>query len=391
MINFEYQNPTRIIFGKGAIEKLSQEILKHGKRVLLVYGGRSTKEIGLYDRMANQLQENNIEYIDLPNITEPSIENVYQGISLCKQNRVDIVIGVGGGCCIDVAKSIALGATNDIDIWDILSGKISWEQFDVLPIGTIVTIAGSGSEMDGNSEIDNHGVHGSIGSFIKTYPTFSILDPELTLSVPFLSTAYHGLTIMIQALEQYFCNTENTPIQDGFIETICKTVISSLQTLKVDLKNYDARSQLMWASALVTNRILARGKEAPWVAGPLGELIEKKVGLNYSQSIALIFPKYMMVCYKHNVSLFRQFAIRVFNVEQMNKSREDIAYESAVKLQEFFYSLGIANCITEINKSFSSYREFQEEIDNYASEGVISKEDLEQIVQLTIGKKENVI
>ncbi|MCD8027891.1 MAG: iron-containing alcohol dehydrogenase [Erysipelotrichaceae bacterium] len=358
MINFEYQNPTRIIFGKGSIKKLSQKVLKYGNHVLLIYGGKSTKESGLYDTISQQFEANNIQYVELSNIRESLLEYVYQGIDLCKENQVDVVIGIGGGCCIDIAKSIALGAANDVDIWDVLSRKVSWDGLDALPIGAIVTIAGSGSEMDGNSEIDNHGINGNIGSFVKTYPTFSILDPELTYSVPFSLTAYHGVTIIIQTLEQYFRDTNCTPIQDGFIETICKTVIESLKTLKDNPQDYDARSQLMWASALVTNRILGRGKQAPWVAGPLGHMIEKKTGLNYSKSIALTFPKYMMVCYKDNLSLFKQFAINVMNVDE-DLSCEEIAYEGGKRLQDFFVSICIASNLKELGYTFTSYEEFQ--------------------------------
>lgn len=249
MINFEYQNPTRIVFGKGSIDKLSNEILNYGNRVLLVYGGHSIKDNGTYDCISS---------FELGGVKLATLDRVYEGIEICKQNHIEVVIGIGGGTCIDVAKSIAIGAVNDVDIWDVLTRKIPWNELHVLPIGAVVTVPGSGSEMDGNSEIDNLDTsdHGSIGSFMKTYPSFSILDPELTYSIPFQKTAYHGIEIMIQALEQYFCDTQNTPIQDGFIETICKVVMESLKTLKSNLRDYDARSQLMWASSLVTNRIL---------------------------------------------------------------------------------------------------------------------------------------
>lgn len=194
MINFEYQNPTKIVFGKGSINKLAREILNYGKKVLLVYGGKSIKTNGTYDLIRQQLTDNQIDVYELGSIIVSSLDNVYRGIEICKQNQVEVVIGIGGGCCIDVAKSIALGATNDVDVWDVLTRKVAWDDLSVLPMGAVVTIAGSGSEMDGNSEIDNltTGSHGSIGSFQKTYPRFSILDPELTYSVPFLMTAHHG-------------------------------------------------------------------------------------------------------------------------------------------------------------------------------------------------------
>lgn len=386
MINFEYQNPTKIIFGKGAIDKLANEILNYGDKVLLVYGGKSIKDNGTYDCIKRQLEKNCISTYDLGFVTIPSLENVYKGIEICKQNNVEVVIGIGGGCCIDVAKSIALGAANDVDVWDILIRKIPWDDLNVLPIGAVVTIAGSGSEMDGNSEIDNldTGVHGSIGSFQKTYPRFSILDPELTYSVPFMATAYHGVCIMIQALEQYICDTDNTPIQDGFVETICKTVIQSLETLMDNQKDYNARSQLMWASALVTSRILGRGKGAPWMAGPLGGMIEDKLGLSYTQGIAITFPKYMLVCYKDTLPLMKSFAINVMNVNQENKSCEEIAYEGVQKFQAFFDKIGLPHSLKDLGID-ANIHDFDEEINVVAKRNVISKEDLKIIIELTIG------
>lgn len=387
MINFEYQNPTRIIFGQGAVKKLSSEILKYGNKVLLVYGGRSLKESGIYDLITDQLSRNQITWAELPGVTVPSLKTVYEGIRIAKETRVDMVIGIGGGCCIDVAKSVALGAAGDVDIWDVLDRKIPWTGCDVLPIGAVVTIAGSGSEMDGNSEIDNleTGVHGSIGSYVKTYPAFSILDPDLTASAPFKLTAYHGVCILIQALEQYFCQTQDTPIQDGFIETICRTVICSLKMLKKNMDNVNARGQLLWAGALVTNRILGRGKEAPWMAGPLGNLIEEKAGLDYTTAIAITFPKYMRVCYKDCLPLFVQFAINVMNINTERKCDNQIAKEGAEALQKIFDDLGLAHSLRDLGKDFTSYEEFQEEIDAYAAKGIISKEDLQEIIQMSIG------
>lgn len=387
MINFEYQNPTRIIFGQGAVKKLSSEILKHGNKVLLVYGGNSLKKSGTYDVITSQLSQNRIAWAELPGVAVPSLENVYKGIRIAKENQIHMVIGIGGGCCMDVAKSVALGAAGDVDVWEVLSGKIPWTRCDVLPIGTVVTIAGSGSEMDGNSEIENleTGVHGSIGSYVKTYPAFSILDPDLTASVPFRLTAYHGACIIIQALEQYFCETQDTPIQDGFIETICRTVICSLKMLQKNMDNVNARGQLLWAGALVTNRILGRGKAALWMAGPLGNIIEKKAGLDYTTSIAIIFPKYMKVCYKDCLPLFVQFAINVMNINSERKCDNQIAREGADALQKVFDDLGLAHSLKELGKDFKSYEEFQQEIDAYAEKGVIAKEDLQEIVQLSIG------
>ena len=387
MIDFTYQNPTKIIFGKGSIEKLSDEILNVGTRVLLVYGGESLKNSGTYNCITQQLQSHLIDYQELSYVTIPSLDRVYEGIQLVKDYQLDMVIGIGGGTCIDVAKAIALGAANDLDIWNVLTGKISYEDLNCLPIASIVTIPGSGSEMDGNSEIDNidTGVHGSIGSFMKSYPRFSILDPDLTYDIPYSLTLYHGVTILVQAMEQYLSHTDHTPIQDGLTEAILKTVLSSLERLKHDLHDEDARAQLMWASALTTSRLLTRGKQAAWLGGPLGGLIEEKLGLTYSQSIAITWPKYLLTCYKEYVSTLKSFALNVMNVDPTDKSCDEIAYEGVQAFQKTLLELGVADTILDLHKEPFDIHEIEDQINHLASRQVISKENILKVIKLSLG------
>lgn len=387
MIDFTYQNPTKIIFGKGSIEKLSSEILRIGTRVLLVYGGESLKNSGIYDYIIQQLQSHFIDYQELSYVTMPSLNRVYEGIQCVKEHHLDMVIGIGGGTCIDVAKAIALGAANDLDIWDVLTGKISYEDLECLPVAAVVTIPGSGSEMDGNSEIDDidTGIHGSIGSFIKTYPRFSILDPELTYDIPYSLTLYHGVTILVQAMEQYVCQTIDTPIQDGLAESILKTVLSSLKRLKNSFHDEDARAQLMWASALTTSRLLARGKQSLWLGGALGAIIEEKCGLTYSQGIAITWPKYLFTCYKEYVMVLKSFALNVMNISPENKSCDEIAYEGVKAFQEILLELGVANTILDLGIKKCEIEDMNDDIERLASKNVITKKDIQTIIQLSIG------
>ncbi|WP_294581635.1 iron-containing alcohol dehydrogenase [uncultured Thomasclavelia sp.] len=386
MLNFVYQNPTKIIFGKGVIDNLADEILNYGRKVLIVYGGKSIFNNGLYQKIIDQFDQKKIEYCELANVTVPSLTLLYQGIEIAKKNQVDVIIGIGGGCCIDMAKSIAVGASNDVDIWDVLQGKVPYQILNCLPIGAVVTIAGSGSEMDGNSEIDNleTGEHGSIGSFLKTYPAFSILDPELTYSCPFTLTAYHGMTIIVQAMEQYLVDREATYIQDGFVETICKTVISSLRTLKENLHDYNARANLMWASAITCNRILGRGKNAPWLGGPLGGLIDDKLKITYAQGITITWPKFLITCYQDYVQTLKSFALNVMEIDPAGKTCDEIAKAGALALQDFVDEMGLAHTVKDLNCGNHEVVEFNDKIEKLASRQIISKEDIETIVKLSI-------
>lgn len=386
MLNFVYQNPTKIIFGKGVINDLAKEVLSYGNKVLMVYGGQSIFNNGLYQTMTKQFQKNGIEYYELGHVTVPSLAVLYQGIEIAQKNQVDLILGIGGGCCIDMAKSIAVGASNDVDIWQVLQGKVPYQTLNCLPISAVVTIAGSGSEMDGNSEIDNleTGEHGSIGSFLKTYPAFSILDPELTYSCPFELSAYHEMTIIVQAMEQYLVDREATYIQDGFVETICKTVIKSLRTLKKDLHNYHARANLMWASAITCNRILGRGKSAPWLGGPLGGLIDDTLGISYAQGITITWPKFLMTCYQQYVQTLKSFAINVMEIDPASKSDDEIALAGAKALQDFVDEIGLAHTIKDLGCGDHEVDEFYDKIEKLAGRQVISKEDIETIVRLSI-------
>ena len=221
--------------------------------------------------------------------------------------------------------------------------------------------------MDGNSEIVDidRGVNGSIGSFEKTYPRFSILDPELTYNIPYSLTLYHGVTILVQAMEQYVCNTTDTPIQDGFTESILKTVLAALKCLKNDLHDKNARAQLMWAS--------------------LGGIIEEKCGLTYSQSIAITWPKYLLTCYQDYVGILKSFALNVMNVDPENKSCDQIAYEGVKAFQETLLELGIANNVEELGLKKYCVNDLEKQIKQADLENLISKQDIETIIRLSLG------
>lgn len=386
MLNFIYQNPTKIIFGKGTIHDLSKEVRRYGKKVFMVYGGHSIFDSGLYEIIIRQFKDAGIVYQELGQVTVPSLSLLYQGIEKARVLQPDLILGVGGGCCIDMAKAIAVGASNEVDIWDVLKGRIPYDQLHCLPIGAVVTVAGSGSEMDGNSEIDrlDTGEHGSIGSFIKTYPAFSILDPELTYSCPFELTAYHGMMIIVQAMEQYLVEREACYIQDGFVETICKTVISSLRTLKENLRDYHARANLMWASALTCNRILGRGKNAPWLGGPLGGLIDDALDMTYAQGITITWPKYLMVCHKDFVQTLKSFALNVMGIAPEDKTCDEIALAGGKALQDFVDEMGLAHTVKDLGYGDHEVAEFADRIDQFASRHVINKKDIETIVRLSL-------
>lgn len=381
MISFEYQNPVRVLYGKGKVSQLSAEIRKYGTRALLVCGS-SLKRSGKLAKIREELAADGIETGTVEDVIHPDLERVYEGIKKGRALQADAVIGFGGGKCIDLAKSIALGIANpEADIWDILQRKIPYDRLSALPIGAVVTIPGSGSEMDSNSEIENRktGEHGSVGTTLLTYPAFTILDPEMAMDLSAEQIALHGSTILIQALEQYFCDEKNTPLQNGFAETICQTVIESIEQLQENPKNEEAMSSLMWSSALTTSRLLSRGKNSSWMAGPLGTPFEEICHLPYARAIALVFPKYMKVCFEDHLNLFARFGRRVCQISDPDLSDYETARKGAEHIQDFFDRMGLIHSI-----SGCSLSDFNQAMEDYAQKGVISKEKLEEIYRLCL-------
>ena len=386
MKNFIYKNPTKVIFGKGEVHALAKEISIFGNSVLLVYGGKSIIKNGIYEIITNDLKNANIKYYDLPNVTA-HITDIYRGIKLVKENNIDVVVALGGGSCIDSAKSIALGASGDGDISDYLTGKADYHDVEVMPIGSVVTVAASGSEVDGNSEIydreNNFGGRGEWhGEAATLFPKFTILDPELTFSVPAKLTAYNGACTISQGMEQYINDEEATPIQDGFLETIFATSINSLKVLKENLQDYDARANMMWASALVCNRILGRGKNCTWQIGRLAHIIMENHDVSYVESTAIIFPKYLRAVAKEQSKIIAQFAKNVLKIDAKSNDYET-ALAAADWMQEFFSDLGIATTYGElgINEKIENLSGM---IDIVVDETGLSSEQVREIIESSL-------
>ena len=228
---FTFQNPTKLMFGKGQIDALPKEVVRFGEKVLLVYGGGSIKRNGIYDQVIEKLTEANVEVFELPGVEpNPRLSTVYKGVELCKREGIDFLLAVGGGSTIDCTKAIAVGAKTDVDVWDIVMKKERAEA--ALPFGVVLTLAATGSEMNANSVITNWETkekHGWGSSLV--FPKFSILDPTFTITVPEDQTVYGIVDIMSHVLEHYFHVTGNTPMQDRFCESILRTMIETAPKL----------------------------------------------------------------------------------------------------------------------------------------------------------------
>ncbi|OIK13892.1 iron-containing alcohol dehydrogenase [Bacillus sp. MUM 13] len=340
MQNFTYKNPTKLIFGKGQIEQLKNEIPAYGKKVLLVYGGGSIKKSGLYDKVIAELNGLDIELHELPGVEpNPRISTVRKGVEICKEQGIEFVLAVGGGSVIDCTKAIVAGAKYDGDAWDLVIKKAPVEA--ALPFGTVLTLAATGSEMNAGSVITNWETKEKYGwGSPLTFPQFSILDPENTYTVPKNQTVYGIVDMMSHVFEQYFHEATSAPLQDRFCESLLQTVIETAPKLLNDLENYEYRETILYSGTIALNGYLQVGYSGDWATHNIEHAVSAVYDIPHAGGLAILFPNWMKHTMKKDPTRLKQIAVRVFNVDPEGKTDEETALEGIAKLREFWSSLG---------------------------------------------------
>lgn len=348
MENFIFLNDTKIIFGKDAEANVGAEIAKFGKKILFHhYGDGIIEKIGLYDKVINSLKENNIEYVELTGVTpNPRLSLVKDGIEICRKEKIDFVLAVGGGSVIDSAKAIAVGYYYDGDVWDYFTGEAQIN--GCLPVGVILTIPATGSEASKTTVITND--DGLIKRALdgdEMRPKFSILNPEVTYSLPKYQTAAGGFDIMSHVFERYFTNVVDVDLTDRLCEGLLKAMINYLPRALENPYDYEARSQIMWAGTIAHNGLLGTGRIEDWASHMIGHEISALYNMTHGATLTIIFPAWMKYVYKENVNRFAQFACRVWNVEQDFENPEKVAMEGIRKMTEFFRQIGLPVSLAE--------------------------------------------
>jgi alcohol dehydrogenase YqhD (iron-dependent ADH family) len=347
MENFKFCSPTFFEFGRGTENKVGA-LVKHfgGTKALLHYGGGSIKKSGLYDRILASLKSSGIDVVELggaqPN---PKSGLVYEGIDLVRKEKVDFIIAAGGGSAIDSAKAIAAGALYDGDFWDFYAGKYIEK---ALPVGVVLTIAAAGSEGSANSVITNEKTNekrGSNGEAIR--PVFSILNPELTESLPAYQTAAGATDIMVHVIERYFSNTKETEVTDRLCEAVLKTMITETPRAVADPHDYDARANIMWAGMVAHNNVVGVGREQDWASHGIEHELSAFFGVTHGAGLAVVNPAWMKFISKTNLARCVQFAIRVWNVEYDGEHPELTAAKGIARWQQFLKEIGMPSSIKE--------------------------------------------
>ena len=348
MNNFTFYSPTYFVFGKETENQAGQYVKRFGgSRVLIHYGGGSVVRLGLLDRVKKSLEAEGLGYVELggaqPN---PRSGLVYEGIDLCRKEGVDFVLAVGGGSTIDSAKAIAAGTVYQGDFWDYYQGK---EVKEALPVGTILTIAAAGSEGSPDSVITREeGMYKRGASGEAFRPRFSILNPELTQTLPAYQTAAGITDIMAHLLERYFTTTKEVEVTDRIIEGLLLTMIHEAPRVIEDPNNYEARANIMWAGMLAHNNCCGVGRVQDWASHHIEHELSAKYDVTHGAGLAVIMPKWMRYVLELNPDKLVQFAKRVWDVDESAGSDHDIALKGIEAFEKFLKSIGMPSTFAEI-------------------------------------------
>lgn len=348
MDNFTFYAPTYFDFGKGAEAHVGQLIRRFGgTKVLLHYGGGSIKRSGLYDRVTKCLKDEKIDFVELGGVKpNPRSGLVYEGIELCKKEGVDFILAVGGGSTIDSSKAIAAGTCYDGDFWDFYEKKATIEK--ALPIGTILTIAAAGSEGSMNTVINNEETgfkKGAASEHLR--PKFSIMNPELTCTLPPYQSAAGVTDIMIHICERYFSNTEEVEITDRLCEAVLKTIIFEAPRIIEDPNNYEARANIMWAGMLAHNNVCGVGRVQDWASHHIEHELSAMYDVTHGAGLAVITPAWMRYVLKINPHKLVQFATRVWDIEPQ-ETEEAMALKGIEAFEAFLKKIGMPLTFEEI-------------------------------------------
>ena len=348
MRNFDFYSPTYFVFGKDREAETGRYVKRFGgSRVLVVYGGQSAKRSGLLDRIMACLKEENLYAVELGGVKpNPRSGLVYEGIDLCRREKIDFILAVGGGSVIDTAKAIAIGVPYDGDFWDFFSGKVP-EQ--ALPVGTVLTIAASGSEGSPDSIITNEKTlekNGAEADCLR--PCFSVLDPALTESLPAYQTACGITDIMAHTFERYFTNTPDVEVTDRMLEGVLLAMLHEGRRVMDDPHNYEARANIMWAGMVCHNDIMGVGRQQDWNSHHLEHVLSAKYDCAHGAGLAVVMPAWMEYVCGHDVMRFARFAVNVFGCEMDFAHPERTVQAGIRRLRDFFRTLGMPATLEEV-------------------------------------------
>lgn len=348
--NFTYCNPTKLYFGKNALEGLNAELPKYGKNVLLVYGGGSIKRNGIYDKVVAALKANGKNVTEdagvMPN---PTVEKLYEGCERARACKADLILAVGGGSVCDYSKAVSVSAYCKEDPWDKYFLRMEDVDNEIIPVGCVLTMVGTGSEMNGGAVITNHAQKLKIGHVFgdNVFPKFSVLDPEFTYTLPEYQMKAGFYDIMSHILEQYFSGDDDNT-SDYISEGLLRSLIHSAEIAVEDPRNYEARSNIMWTATWALNTLIAKGKTTDWEVHMIGQAVGAYTDATHGMTLSAVSMPYYRLIMPYAADKFARYAVNVWGVDAAGKSKEEVAREGLDAMEKWMRKIGLVMNISDL-------------------------------------------
>ena len=358
--NFTYCNPTKIYFGKDALSGLKEELPKYGKNVLLVYGGGSVKKNGIYDKVCAILKEcgKNV-FEDAGVMPNPTVEKLHEGVRRAREAKADFILAVGGGSVCDYAKAVSVSVNCGEEPWEKYFIRFEEPTCKIVPVGCVLTMVGTGSEMNGGSVITNHAQKLKIGHVFgeEVFPKFSCLNPEFTYTLPKYQMVAGFYDIMSHILEQYFSG-EDDNTSDYVMEGLLRSLIHSALVAVGDPENYEARSNIMWTATWALNTFVAKGKDTDWEVHMLGQALGALTDATHGMTLAAVSMPYYRLILPYGLPRFRRYAVNVWGVDPAGKTDVQVAEEGLAAMEGWMKKLGLVMNISDLGAAAAMEDDF---------------------------------
>lgn len=349
--NFSYCNPTKLYFGEGAVKFLNDELPKYGKNVVLIYGGGSIKKNGIYQTVIDILNQNGKTVTEIAGVMpNPTVDKLYEGVKIARDANADLLLAVGGGSVIDYAKAVSVSVNCNEDPWEKYYVRFEEPSCETLPVGAVLTMVGTGSEMNAGSVITNPKAKLKIGKVFadeNVMPKFSILDPTYTFTLPHYQMVSGIYDIFSHILEQYFSGTDDNT-SDYIAEGLMRSVIHSSLIANKNMSDYEARSNIMWTATWALNTLIAKGKTTDWEVHMLGQAVGAYTDATHGMTLAAVSMAYYKHIMPYGLAKFKRFAENVWGVDPAGKSDEEVANEGLAAMENWMKELGLVMNITDL-------------------------------------------
>ena len=349
--NFSYCNPTKLYFGDESLNYLNTELPKYGKNVVLIYGGGSIKKNGIYDAVEKLLQENEKNVAEISGVMpNPTVEKLREGVAIAREHQADFLLAVGGGSVCDYAKAVSVSVNCDEDPWEKYYIRFEEPECEIVPVGCVLTMTGTGSEMNAGAVITNHETKQKIGHVFadeNIMPKFAVLNPAYTLTLPHYQMVSGIYDIFNHICEQYFSG-EDDNTSDYLSEGLMRSLLVSSRIANKDPQNYEARSNIMWTATWALNTLISRGKSTDWMVHMIGQSVGAYTDAAHGMTLAAVSLPYYRYILPYGLQKFRRFAVNVWDIDPKGKTDEQVAQEGLKAMEEWMRELGLVMNISEL-------------------------------------------